>query len=877
MVVARLRSWLPVAGVIAAGLVLSYLAYGLAQRVDEERARGVLALRAEWRAMDFAHKIENFATVPLSTVAAFVNTYPGFTAEEFEVIARQARQPGDPILAILWASRVRSSERDEHETAMRRTTRTEYWIHERGPEGDIVPAGPRDEYFPVNVDVSFEGWMNLLGLDLVHETARRAAAERARDEGRPIATKAVTLAVAPTAGASYLVYHPVYRAPMPPDLEARRGALLGFVVGVFRVSEVLRAAIKGTPDLLSNIDFLLDDHQAADHYERTPVATFTAASRDVRAAVTVADRMKPTGLRIGRAFETLGQHWQLVFAFPRSAIDNLLSPGEEVVLLLGIVITMLLAAFVHRERLRMLEAESLATRRTADLKRAAREQEAVIDASLLAIIVLDPVYTVRVWNRAAERIFGFMAAEVIGKPYPLVPETGRAEFEATFARVRNGEIIRDMEVRRLRKDGSFVDVVFSGVPLLNAEGKLRGALFTLDDVTEKKTIQQQLAQAQKMEAVGQLTGGIAHDFNNVLGAVVGNLDLAVDRLQDQPDTQEMVRDALDAALRGAELVKRLLAFARKQPLQPQVIDVRTAFGELGPLLKLSLGEQISIETSAAADIWPVRVDPVQLQNAILNLAINARDAMPDGGRLSVAATNFDLDEAFAPIYPDLKPGAYVAIAVSDTGSGMSPEILARVFEPFFSTKGTGKGTGLGLSMVYGTIRQSGGAVKIYSEIGKGTTVRLFLPRVETAADDASAAAAEPDPVLPTGRERILVVEDSPDMRKVATGILAGLGYAIVEAENADEALRALRRQPIDLVFSDVVMPGSLDGLGLAREVLRRHPGLPVLLTSGFSSKVATDGEIQTLGAELIVKPYRRAELAGLVRRLLDRRAKAKVA
>ena len=313
-------------------------------------------------------------------------------------------------------------------------------------------------------------------------------------------------------------------------------------------------------------------------------------------------------------------------------------------------------------------------------------------------------------------------------------------------------------------------------------------------------------------------------------------------------------------------VERLLAFARKQPLQPSIIELRKKIADLLPLLKRTLGAHIAIEVHMSDETWRTKADPVQCENALLNLAINARDAMPNGGCLSIECGNFVLGDAFASACPDLRPGDYVMISVRDTGSGMSSDVLARVFEPFFTTKGAGKGTGLGLPMVYGYMKQSGGGVTVHSEPGHGTTFRLFFPRA--AGTDDRPATVEITTV-PRGRERILVVEDQPDVRKAAAGILTSLGYEPTLAASADEAVAPLEREAYDLLFTDVVMPGCLNGLDLARRARDTHPQMRVLLTSGFSSKIAPDTEIRALGAALIVKPYRKTDLAQAVRAMLD--------
>jgi CheY-like chemotaxis protein len=366
--------------------------------------------------------------------------------------------------------------------------------------------------------------------------------------------------------------------------------------------------------------------------------------------------------------------------------------------------------------------------------------------------------------------------------------------------------------------------------------------------------------------VGQLTGGIAHDFNNILGLVIGNLDQLIEVCEKEPEVTTLASAALDAALRGAELVRRLMAFSRNQPLAPKLLDLGTLVRGMEPVLRQTLDERLVIEIRIAEGIWPVLADQAQFENAILNLAINARDAMPDGGRLRITCKNEALDEIAGQMI-DLPPGDYVTLTISDTGTGIEPETLSRVFEPFFTTKEVGKGSGLGLSMVYGYALQSGGSVKIYSEVGIGTDIRLCLPR---ALGGMATEKPKLAPILvATGSERILVVEDKPDVRQMAITLLDSLGYRTVAAENAAAAIGILDGgETFHLLFTDLIMPGAFGGIGLAREFRRRFPRLPIVFTTGFSDPAELQREMAALSASMIVKPYRKAELAACIRAAL---------
>ena len=368
-----------------------------------------------------------------------------------------------------------------------------------------------------------------------------------------------------------------------------------------------------------------------------------------------------------------------------------------------------------------------------------------------------------------------------------------------------------------------------------------------------------------MEAIGNLTGGMAHDFNNLLGVIIGNLDLARERLRGDDELRELIVEASDAAIRSADLTRRLLAFARHQPLRPACIEVNALVGDTVKLLRRVLGEDVEITFDLADGLWPVVADPAQLEAALTNLANNARDAMPSGGRLMLATRNRHLDPDYAAAHPDVAAGDYAMIEVSDTGAGMPPEVMSHVFEPFFTTKEQGKGTGLGLSMVFGFLKQSGGHINIYSEVGVGTTFRLYLPRAFAEARPPDAPSAR----MPRGgNQTVLVVEDSVGMRRIVLRQLAELGYRTLEAENATAALELLQREPVDLLFTDIVMPGKINGLALARTALERWPLLKIVLTSGFPESRLTGDSGSLSGLRLLSKPYRKEELARILRESL---------
>ena len=391
----------------------------------------------------------------------------------------------------------------------------------------------------------------------------------------------------------------------------------------------------------------------------------------------------------------------------------------------------------------------------------------------------------------------------------------------------------------------------------------------VEQVARREAAESQLRQAQKMEALGQLTGGIAHDFNNMLGVIMGAHDLVARRIQRGDfSIQRFLSAATTAAERAATLTQRLLAFARQQPLSPQRIDANKMIVNMSDLLHSTLGEQIQIETVAAAGLWTVHADSQQLENAVINIAINARDAMPDGGKLTIETANAYLDEAYCRQNPEIQPGQFAMIAISDIGVGMPPEVAARAFDPFFTTKAAGKGTGLGLSQVYGFVKQSQGHIKVYSEPGAGTSVKIYLPRHVGDPQELKRQVAEP---VRTGErsEIILVVEDDLLMRRLAADALHELGYTVFEADGAADALATLDRvADVKLLFTDVVMP-DINGKRLADEAVRRRPGLKVLFTTGYTANAVVHGGVLDQGVNFIVKPFTLDQIAAKIRAVLD--------
>jgi len=504
-------------------------------------------------------------------------------------------------------------------------------------------------------------------------------------------------------------------------------------------------------------------------------------------------------------------------------------------------------------------------------EQALRHLAAIVESSQDAIIgmTLDGVITS--WNAGAVRIYGYSAAEASGQPVAmLAPPERQDEVARVLDRLRQGAPSEQLETVRVRKDGRPVAVSLSVSPIRDDQGVLSGISTIARDITAHRQLEEQFRHAQKMEAVGQLAGGVAHDFNNLLTVINGYSELLLSALPANVPTWQAAAQIHRAGERAAALTRQLLAFSRQAVLDPQVLDLNAVVLEIDKMLRRLIGEDIELATALQPEIDRVFVDPGQIDQVIINLVVNARDAMPQGGQLTLETRNVELDESYAATHLAAKPGHYVMLAVTDTGCGMPPEIKARIFEPFFTTKATGKGTGLGLATVYGIIKQSGGGIEVYSEIGVGTTFKIYLPAVGRAAAVAPAAPA----AIPGGTETLLLVEDDAAVRGIALLALESCGYRVLAAAGAREALRLAdeHRDAIDLLVTDVVMP-EMNGRQVAAAVKARCPAARVLYLSGYTDGAVIRHGILETEVAFLQKPFKPSDLASKVRTLLDQPAR----
>lgn len=569
------------------------------------------------------------------------------------------------------------------------------------------------------------------------------------------------------------------------------------------------------------------------------------------------------------------------------------SPTELQIFMLSMaLLNMILAAVIGERKTgqeALRKARNMMEERSAELSAINRKLHAEIagrkrieqelrQLSKVFMDSADPIFitdlngTILNLNTQAQHDYGWTREALLGQSIKtLVPPQQHSRLEGLLSQCQRGDEVRNVEETWWNQTGKPCLVLLTLSRLTDEARGSSAMAIIVRDITEQKRTEAALRQAQKMEAVGQLTGGLAHDFNNLLTIIMGNLQILKTHLKSEPKLYQLAQAAWQGALRGAELTKKMLAYSRKQTLQPKVIDLNQLVAGMTTILHRTLGEAIEIETMQGEGLWKTLVDPHQVETSLLNLALNARDAMPQGGKLTIETANVSLDGAYTASETNVIPGDYVMLAVSDTGTGMSPTVLERAFEPFYTTKDTGKGSGLGLSMVYGFAKQSNGHVKIYSEPGQGITVKLYLPKTQSDITQASTKRSA-ERKLPKGRETILVVEDNEGVRELAVTLLTTLGYTVLEAPDGHTALALLEQgQPFDLLFTDVVLPGGMSGPELAREAQRRRPNLKVLYTSGYTQNAIVHHGRLDDSVALLTKPYQKEDLAYKVRQALEGR------
>ncbi len=506
-----------------------------------------------------------------------------------------------------------------------------------------------------------------------------------------------------------------------------------------------------------------------------------------------------------------------------------------------------------------------------ELHRVNEVRHALLQSSPLAIWALDREGNVIFWNPAAARIFGYSEAEVIHRPPPVIPAEQQAEYAQWLDLFRSGGSLFAAERVRLKKDGSRIDVLIWTAPLRDAHGNVSATLFIDSDITDRKLLEEQFRQSQKLEAVGRLAGCVAHDFNNLLTVILGYVEILGSETRDA-NLLEYAAEIQNAASRAGGLTAQLLAFSRRQISQPRVMDLNEVISRSMKMLQRMIVEDIEITIHLDPGLGKVKADPTHLEQVLMNLVVNARDAMTKGGRITIETANVELDEHYVGRHIGVVPGVYAQLAVSDTGSGMTAETRSRVFEPFFTTKEAGKGTGLGLSIVYGVVKQNNGEIMVYSEPGHGTTFKIYLPLTEIPAEMTEAQSRV---LQPGGTETVLLCEDDAAIRKLVLFTLVKKGYHVLEAETPQRALEICRQypQPIDLLLTDIVMP-QINGFEVAREVVAMRSQTKVLYMSGYTDNRLSNSWVFESSTPFLQKPFTATLLAQRVREALSSNAHA---
>lgn len=850
-------------------LAVTVVAWLHARNITRERARILFEHQSAEIASMIRERMNIYTNMLYGAVALFAAS-KSVERDEFYAYFEQLkvfeRIPG--IVALRFIERVKK----ENMEAFIQSVREDRTVSETGyPDFTIHPDQEKEDYFVVKYIEPFAGNEKMHGLDLSWEPIRRQALEEARDENKLSATGRITLVIYDKEMPCFLVSLPVYRNKAPlSTVEERRAALVGFVDVAFEVQKLFYY-IFGGEAINPNIDIEVFDHaaQTDDHllYDNdlcrqgkipTYEATFSAVED----------------------LEVAGRKWSILL---KTLPEFGLTPAEELlpklVLFGGLLFSFLVPGLLYSLSTSRARALNLAGKMTQDLRRSEEQIRNLMDHANDAIVSADKNGNIIMWNQQAQKIFGYTQTEALGQPLTIIiPERYQKAHLEGIKRVTSGGpsriIGKTIEVEGRRKDGAEFPVELS----LSKMGEGSEIYFTgiIRDISGRKKgeeelrlSEEQLRQSQKMETVGQLAGGVAHDFNNLLTAIIGYGELMAYKLEPENPLHKEIKEIKRAADRAAMLTRQLLAFGRRQIFQPKVLNLNDVLLEMDKMLRRLIGEEIELKTVLSPSLGWVRADQSQIEQVISNLVLNARDAMPSGGILTLETRNAELDENYTRNHLDAKAGTYVMMAVTDMGIGMNEEIKSHLFEPFFTTKDKTKTSGLGLSTAYGIVKQSGGHLSVYSEPGKGSTFKVYLPRVQAAVEGeekAKAAVVRP----PAGKETVLLVEDEEILRDLARNVLEINGYKVLSANNGVEALSLSEKHkdPIHILITDVVMP-KMNGRELAEKLKVLRPGIKVLYMSGYTDDaVIQRGKLEP-GTAFLPKPFTPSVFVAKVREIME--------
>ncbi len=724
---------------------------------------------------------------------------------------------------------------------------SDYQIWPQGEQATVAPI--------VFIEPTNPGHRSMYGYDLYSEPTHRDAMEWARDSGHPAISRLVNVTVQ-TPESEFLNIAPIYRkGPKPSNSSDRKATLEGYVFSVVRMADMMRS-----------ISIHYADDVAIAIYDGTTLST---ESRIYESAEVIESPLYSSTVQI----EVGGNIWSLrTTSLP--AFENSLSGGRALeILIYGLIISSFIVAGISIMAKSGHHAVTLAQETNAAHLQSEERFAGMFDTAAHGIGMSDLNGRWIKVNQALCDLLGYSEQDLLEFRFQDVTHPDDLDDDLKlFDQALAGEFQSyQREKRYVHKDGKIVFAQVNNVLVRNDKNEPVHFISQILDLTDRQEAQQQLIQAQKMEAVGQLTGGLAHDFNNLLAIILGNLQLLEQSIEDDDDVTRRINSAVDAAKRGAEITHRLLAFSRRQKLETAVIPINELVSGMADLLRGTLGEDITLEILLHNKDLYANIDAYQLETAILNLAVNARDAMTKGGHLKIETRPVQQDELNGDNHPEVGPGDYLAIRVFDNGHGMPEEIIDKIFQPFFSTKDVGKGTGLGLSMVYGFAKQSGGHVEIQSKEDAGTTVTLYLPQAMNVVLGSTASAVDRfTDEYPRGDEIVLVVEDNIDVQDVTVSQIKDLGYDVVVAQNGLEAIAVLERNPdIAIVYTDVVMPGTVNGVDLVAKASARYPGLKFMITSGYAEISLLERADIDSPKVLLTKPVDKTVLARAMRQILD--------
>jgi PAS domain S-box-containing protein len=825
---------------------------------------------------DFASQVQEMTDVIVQRMAAYEQVLlgtKGFLTSSEEVTRSEFRSyidslqleelfPG--IQGVGLAEIVDKDELERHIAAIR---------SQGFPDYTIRPYTERDAYTSITLIEPFnEMNQRALGYDMFSDLTRRKAMERARDTGNASLSGAVTLVQESDAESQpgFLMYVPVYKKTAVLDsIDARRANIIGWVYAPFRMHDFMEG-LGGdrSPDL--QLTIYDGETFAADQ------CIYGCGRTDFKTSL----------FKTSTNIDIAGHTWTMDFVSTSRFQQRAASERPKFIATSGIALSLLLAFLVWLLTTGTNRAYALALEMTRQLNESEFRWKYALEGAGDGVWDWDLEHNITKFSKRWKQMLGYEDTEIANNPEEwerlIHPEEKAHVLKAweTFAE-GEGQVYSD-EYRMHCKDGSWKWIHSRGAAVnRDGRGRVLRAIGTHSDISARKEAERQelertralneardsLRHAQKLEAVGKLTGGVAHDFNNVLQIISGNIQLLQFMLAGNEEVESRLTGMLNAVDRGSKLSSQLLAFARRQPLQPAVLNLNTTLQNMDDLLHRALGPSIDLQVKVCENLWNTFADPSQLENVILNMVINARDAMPKGGRLLIEMDNTVLQSKFANLPQEIVPGDYVLLSICDTGTGMSADTLEQVFEPFFTTKPAGEGTGLGLSMAYGFVKQSDGHIQIESAQGKGTTIRIYLPR---SLEKETVRPARKANLITGGNETILVVEDDMDVQTTVLGVLKTLGYTVLAAENADRALEILKSGiAIDMLFTDVVMPGHLSAPDLAKQARQIMPGIAVLFTSGYTRNALVSGGRLEEGVQLLSKPYTRDQLAERIRQVLQ--------